>query len=109
MSGKKPTHKVIQSGLYFSPKDGELEVGAELALTDKQAEKLEKRGMVAPLKAATKSTDKADDAGADVKKVKAELTKATKANEVKDKEIADLRDELTKANEALKAASGVSS
>lgn len=93
MVAKKPTHKVVKSGLYFSPKDGELEVGTEMTLTKEQAEKLETKGMVAPIK----NAKVIDASGVDADALRA-----------KDKEIEALQTQLRNANDALKKASGVS-
>ena len=84
---KRATHTVIKKGLYFEPskKTGqleELEVGSQLTLTSKQAEKLEARGMVQNLK--------------DVKTV--DVSDAT------DKALEAAKDDLQKKAEALKAA-----
>ncbi len=115
---KRPTHRVVKSGLYFSPKNGELAVGDHLTLTDKQAEKLEKRGMVEPLKdVKTVDASEADakalaDAKSDLKDKSKKLIEVNKALTDKDKEIADVTKvlaaktkELDEAKAAL-AASG---
>ena len=40
---KRPTHVVVKAGLYYTPKEGEMKIGTQMVLTDKQAEKLVKR------------------------------------------------------------------
>ena len=81
---KRPTHVVIQSGLYFGidPDTGrpkELEVDSQLTLNKSQAEKLMKRGMVKSLKdaeAVDVSEAGSDAAKAELKTAKAELKTA---------------------------------
>lgn len=46
---KRATHQVVKN-VYFTPKDGQLEVGTQLTLSDKQAKKLMARGFVVALK-----------------------------------------------------------
>lgn len=97
MAGKKqPTHQVVKRGVYFSPKEGELEIGTQLTLTTTQAEKLEKRGMVKALK----DVKTVDATGADAdafEATKKELAAANAALSDKDKELAAANAALTKA------------
>ena len=63
---KRPTHVVVKSGLYYTPSEGEMKVGTQMVLTDKQAEKLVKRGFIESLKKtkivdASEADDKTDD------------------------------------------------
>jgi hypothetical protein len=54
---KKPTHVVTHESLYLAGGDGKPELnpkGKALTLSAKQAEKMIERGMVAPIKEATK-------------------------------------------------------
>lgn len=104
MSGKNPTHIVVQDGLYFGTgKDGrpeEMAVDTQLSLTKKQAEKLEKRGMVKSIKD-VEALDVSDAEGeAEVKSLKDEIKTLTDAAETSAEEIKTLTDEV----EALKAA-----
>jgi hypothetical protein len=52
-AAKKPTHVVTHDGLYFKGGDGRPELkprGTQLTLSAKQAEKMEKRGMIERIK-----------------------------------------------------------
>lgn len=112
---KRPTHRVCKAGLYFTPAEGEMPVGTQLTLTKDQADKLEKRGLVEPLKDA-KTVDVSDADSKELKKVKADLNAANKALQDKDAELVDVKEqlaetqaELEKANKALTDAAGVKS
>jgi len=47
---KRPTHVVVKSGLYYTPSEGEMAVGTQMVLNDKQAEKLVERGFIKSIK-----------------------------------------------------------
>ena len=76
---KRATHVVVKSGLYYTPSEGEMEVGTQMVLTDKQAEKLVKRGFVQSLKE-TKTVDASDK---EAKAAEAKAAKEAKAAEAK--------------------------
>ena len=76
---KRATHTVVKSGLYYTPSEGEMEVGTQMVLTDKQAKKLVKRGFIKPL-GKTKTVDAAE---AETKAAEDKAAKETKAAETK--------------------------
>lgn len=92
---KRATHQVAKRGLYFNPREGELEIGTPMTLTTTQAKKLEARGMVTPMKD-VKTVDATD---ADTKALEAEL-KTTKTA------LKESQDALKKAEDDLETLTG---
>lgn len=100
---KRATHQVVKSGLYYTPGEGELEVGSQMTLTTKQAEKLVKRGFVKSLK----DIKAVDVSGADAKALKEAQAELKATGEKLQKAEAELKttgDALTKAQADLKTA-----
>ena len=94
---KRATHTVVKSGLYYTPSEGELEVGTQMTLTTKQAEKLVKRGFVKPIKD-VKTVDVSD---ADTKALKADLKTATDKLKKAEADLKTATDKLKKAEADL--------
>ena len=95
---KQPTHRVIKSGLYFSPKEGEIAVDAQLTLTEKQAEKLMARGFIKSLK----DVETVDVSDAELEAAEDESAKKIKAAEDESaKKIKAAEAEIEAAKKAL--------